>query len=105
MLPPLRERREDIQDLTSFFIVRYSKKAGKKINTISNKALQELIHYDWPGNIRELEHLIERSVLLATGDTIKEDSFTTAKKESNRRYGQRRSYYKNHNMRMKRNIS
>ncbi len=72
MLPPLRERREDIQDLASFFIVRYSKKAGKKINTISNKALQELIHYDWPGNIRELEHLIERSVLLATGDTIKE---------------------------------
>ncbi len=71
-LPPLRDRREDISSLTSYFIVRYSKKAGKKINTISTKALQELIQYYWPGNIRELEHLIERSVLLATGDTIKE---------------------------------
>ena len=71
-LPPLRDRREDIPQLASYFIVRYSKKAGKKINTISSKALQELTQYDWPGNIRELEHLIERSVLLATGDTIKE---------------------------------
>jgi formate hydrogenlyase transcriptional activator len=72
MLPSLRERREDILHLVSFFIVRYAKKAGKKITTISNKALQELMLYDWPGNIRELEHLIERSVLMATGDTIKE---------------------------------
>lgn len=71
-LPSLRDRREDIPPLVSYFIVRYSKKAGKKINTISNKTLQELIQYDWPGNIRELEHLIERSVLLTTGDTIKE---------------------------------
>lgn len=71
-LPSLRDRREDIPPLVSYFIVRYSKKAGKKINTINTKALQELSEYDWPGNIRELEHLIERSVLLATGDTIKE---------------------------------
>lgn len=71
-LPPLRNRREDIPSLASHFILRFSKKAGKKIHTFSNKALQELIQYDWPGNIRELEHLIERSVLLATGDTIKE---------------------------------
>jgi transcriptional regulator with GAF, ATPase, and Fis domain len=71
-LPPLRDRREDIPQIASYFIVRYAKKSGKKINTIGSKALQELIHYDWPGNIRELEHLIERSVLLATGDTIKE---------------------------------
>jgi DNA-binding NtrC family response regulator len=68
----LRSRREDIPQLASYFIVRYSKKAGKKITTISSKALQELSQYDWPGNIRELEHLIERSVLLATGETIKE---------------------------------
>jgi formate hydrogenlyase transcriptional activator len=69
-LPPLRNRREDIQALASHFIRRFAKKTGRKINTISNKALQELIEYHWPGNIRELEHLIERSVLLATGDTI-----------------------------------
>ncbi len=71
-LPPLRKRREDIPQLATFFIRRYSVKAGKKINTITNRALQELIEYEWPGNIRELEHLIERSVLLATGETIKE---------------------------------
>ena len=79
-LPSLKDRREDIPQLVSYFIVRYSKKAGKKINTISNKVLQELIQYDWPGNIRELEHLIERSVLLATGDTIKEIHLPEQKK-------------------------
>ena len=71
-LPPLKNRKEDIPSLASHFIQRISKKAGKNILSFSNKALQELINYDWPGNIRELEHLIERSVLLTTGDTIKE---------------------------------
>jgi formate hydrogenlyase transcriptional activator len=71
-LPSLRERRKDIPTLASYFIGRYAKKAGKKINTINNKVLQELVQYHWPGNIRELEHLIERSVLLTAGDTIKE---------------------------------
>ncbi len=71
-LPPLRKRREDISQLASHFILRFSKKAGKKITNFSNKALEQLQQYDWPGNIRELEHLIERSVLLTTGDAIKE---------------------------------
>ena len=71
-LPSLRNRREDIQPLTQFFIKRYSKKTGIQINNLSAKAMQELIKYDWPGNIRELEHFIERSVLLATSSTIKE---------------------------------
>jgi formate hydrogenlyase transcriptional activator len=71
-LPALRERREDIPTLASYFIARYAKKAGKRINTINSKVLQELVQYQWPGNIRELEHLIERSVLLTPGDTIKE---------------------------------
>lgn len=71
-LPPLRDRREDIPKLASHFILRYSKKSGKIINTLSNSALQLLKTYDWPGNIRELEHLIERSVVLTDGDTIKD---------------------------------
>ncbi|HTE27760.1 sigma-54-dependent Fis family transcriptional regulator [Flavitalea sp.] len=71
-LPPLRQRVEDISELAAHFILRFSKKAGKEITTLSHKALQELKNYHWPGNIRELEHLIERSVLLTTGDTIKE---------------------------------
>jgi transcriptional regulator with GAF, ATPase, and Fis domain len=69
-LPPLRSRTEDIPLLATHFIQRFSKKLGIQINKISNMALQELQHYNWPGNIRELEHLIERSILLTTGDTI-----------------------------------
>lgn len=70
-LPPLRERREDIPQLASHFIQRFAKKAGRNITALSNSALQELIQYNWPGNIRELEHLIERSILQAPGNTLK----------------------------------
>ncbi|MDP9076750.1 MAG: sigma 54-interacting transcriptional regulator [Bacteroidota bacterium] len=71
-LPALRDRREDIPLLAGYFIHRFAKKAGRQITTFSNRALQEMISYNWPGNIRELEHLIERSVLLSSGDTIKQ---------------------------------
>jgi formate hydrogenlyase transcriptional activator len=71
-LPPLRDRREDIPLLAEHFINLFSTKSGKKINGLCGLALQELIRYSWPGNIRELEHLIERSVLLATGNMIKQ---------------------------------
>ncbi|MEJ1241872.1 sigma 54-interacting transcriptional regulator [Chryseolinea sp. T2] len=71
-LPSLRDRIEDIPELASYFIDRYSKKTGKKITSLSKKVLQELKEYDWPGNIRELEHTIERSILLADGVTIKD---------------------------------
>jgi transcriptional regulator with GAF, ATPase, and Fis domain len=68
-LPPLRDRLEDIVSLTNFFVSRYSKNNGKKVTAISPKVIQELKSYEWPGNIRELEHLIERSILL-TSDTM-----------------------------------
>jgi transcriptional regulator with GAF, ATPase, and Fis domain len=71
-LPPLRERRADIPLLASYFIMHYAKKTGRKIETLSSRAMQELVGYDWPGNIRELEHLIERSILLTPGDMIKQ---------------------------------
>jgi len=71
-LPPLRERREDIPLLAAYFVGRFAKKAGRQITRLSNRALQDMIQYHWPGNIRELEHLIERSVLLSSGDTIKQ---------------------------------
>jgi formate hydrogenlyase transcriptional activator len=68
----LKERKEDIPLLATHFIHRYSKKVGRNITSLSSKALQEMMQYHWPGNIREMEHLIERSVLLSTGDTLKQ---------------------------------
>lgn len=79
-LPSLRNRREDIPQLATYFMKRFSKKAGKKINSIADKTLQELMEYNWPGNIRELEHLIERSVLLASENTIREIALPRQKK-------------------------
>lgn len=70
-LPSLRERKEDIPLLASYFIGRFGKKAGRKIKTISNRALQDMMLYNWPGNIRELEHQMERSILLCEGDMLK----------------------------------
>lgn len=71
-LPPLRDRMEDLEPLANFFIGKYSKNAGKKIARVSSKAIQQLYSYHWPGNIRELEHLIERSVLMASDDILRE---------------------------------
>ena len=70
-LPPLRHRVEDIPLLAAHFVSFFAKKTGKKISTLSNKVVQLLQQYSWPGNIRELEHLIERSILLTSGDTLK----------------------------------
>jgi formate hydrogenlyase transcriptional activator len=69
-LPPLRERKEDIPLLANHFISRFAKKSGRTIETLSNSVLHMLMRYDWPGNIREMEHLIERSILLTPGTTI-----------------------------------
>ena len=85
-LPPLRERVEDIEDLAYYFLQEYALKAKRDISKISQKALQQLKEYNWPGNIRELEHLIERSVLLTSKNEITEfeilKDFPLAKKEA-----------------------
>ena len=67
-LPPLREREEDIPMLIKYFIDRYARKAGKRISNISTKTLQLLRSYPWPGNIRELQNVIERSVILSDSE-------------------------------------
>lgn len=80
-LPPLRERTEDIPALANHFINYYNRKAGKKISGLSDKVLRNLMAYNWPGNIRELENLIERGVLLAKGTIIEDLPLPINKKE------------------------
>ena len=58
--------------LANYFMQRFARSVGKKITSISQKALADLQAYSWPGNIRELEHTIERSIILATGPILKE---------------------------------
>jgi formate hydrogenlyase transcriptional activator len=63
-LPPLRERKKDVPLLVNYFVDRYAKRAGKKINHIQKKALEALEQYSWPGNVRELQNVIERSLII-----------------------------------------
>ncbi|HWY53484.1 MAG TPA: sigma-54-dependent Fis family transcriptional regulator [Terriglobales bacterium] len=72
-VPPLRERVADIPLLVEYFIDRFGKKAGKKFRTIDKKSLGVLQAYDWPGNIRELQNVIERAVILSEGETFSVD--------------------------------
>jgi PAS domain S-box-containing protein len=67
-VPPLRKRKEDIPMLVEYFVKRYAEKAGKQICKIDNKALELCQSYPWPGNIRELQNIVERSVILCSGD-------------------------------------
>jgi transcriptional regulator with GAF, ATPase, and Fis domain len=71
--PPLRERTEDIPVLVEYFIDRYASKAGKKIRSVNKKTLDLLRSYPWPGNIRELQNLIERSVIVCETETLSVD--------------------------------
>ncbi|MEI9947161.1 MAG: sigma 54-interacting response regulator [Chitinophagaceae bacterium] len=71
-LPPLRERKEDIPALAYYFMNYYNRKTGKKITGLSDKVLKNMMAYNWPGNIRELEHLIERSILLTKASVIED---------------------------------
>lgn len=69
-LPPLRERREDIPDLVTFFIKKYNQEFGKRIKYIEENALKAIREYHWPGNIRQLESVIERAVLMCDTSSI-----------------------------------
>jgi formate hydrogenlyase transcriptional activator len=69
-LPPLRARREDIPALVEHFVEIYARRMGKQIDQISSETMSELASYAWPGNIRELQNFIERSVILSTGNVL-----------------------------------
>jgi PAS domain S-box-containing protein len=81
-IPPLRERGEDIALLVEYFIDRYARKAGKNIRDISKKTLELLQSYPWPGNIRELQNVIERSVLLCETESFSIDESWLPKQPS-----------------------
>jgi len=69
-VPPLRERKEDIPLLVQYFAERYASKAGKNITNINKKSMEALQSYTWPGNIRELQNVLERSVVICDTDTL-----------------------------------
>jgi PAS domain S-box-containing protein len=81
-IPPLRERKKDIPLLVEYFIDRYARKAGKSIRGISKKSLDLLQTYPWPGNIRELQHVIERSLIVSSGDVFSIDESWLSKEWS-----------------------
>jgi PAS domain S-box-containing protein len=73
-IPPLRERKADIPTLVEFFIDRFARRAGKKIRTVDSHSLRGLQSYSWPGNIRELQNIVERSVILCDTDQFSIDA-------------------------------
>jgi transcriptional regulator with GAF, ATPase, and Fis domain len=82
-IPPLKARKEDIHLLVNFFVAKFNKKIGKKIETIPKEALEALENYDWPGNVRELESVIERATIISPGPSLRIlDHFNTPPKES-----------------------
>jgi PAS domain S-box-containing protein len=72
-MPPLRDRREDIPVLTEYFIHHYAKLWGKRIRRVDRRTMTLFQTYDWPGNIRELQNVVERSVVLCSGETLSAD--------------------------------
>jgi len=74
-VPSLRERPEDILLLAKYFIDRYAREAGNRVRNIERKTLERLQTYDWPGNIRELQNVVERGMILCDGETFSIDEF------------------------------
>jgi transcriptional regulator with GAF, ATPase, and Fis domain len=81
-VPPLRERKDDILMLVEYFVQRYGKRAGRNIQLIDQKTLDLLQSYDWPGNIRELQNVIERSIILSSTDVFSVDELWLSKSTS-----------------------
>src|SRR5262249_25802707 len=69
-VPALRERPDDIPLLATFFMQRFARKFNKPVNRVSEETVQRLTRYSWPGNIRELQNIIERAVVLSQGNTL-----------------------------------
>jgi len=74
VVPPLRERRDDIPLLVEYFVARFSDRLGRKVSRVDRQTMELLQAYHWPGNIRELQNVIERSVILAEGGILRIDA-------------------------------
>jgi len=83
-VPPLRKRTEDIPMLVEYFVKRYAEKMGKQIRKIDRNTLKQCQLYSWPGNIRELQNIVERSVILSSGDTFWIEKAWLASQEASR---------------------
>ena len=70
-MPPLRHRRQDIPPLVRYFVQKLARRMGKQIDSIPTETLNKMMEWNWPGNIRELENLVERSVILTDGSTLR----------------------------------
>jgi transcriptional regulator with PAS, ATPase and Fis domain len=74
-IPPLRDRKKDLPLLADHFVEMYASKYRKPVKSINENALQRLKEYGWPGNIRELQHAIERAIIMSDNTTLSEDDF------------------------------
>ena len=83
--PALRQRREDIFELAVFFLNEHAERTGKLLTHIEPEAVEMLMAYDWPGNIRELENVIERAVVLADGPAVTVDDLPPEVRQPGRR--------------------
>jgi PAS domain S-box-containing protein len=81
-VPPLRERKDDLLMLTEYFVGHFARRVGKTFRSMDKKTLELFQSYDWPGNIRELQNVIERSVILSSGDVLSVDEFWLPKRSS-----------------------
>ena len=107
-VPPLRERREDIPLLIDYFVQRYNQRLGLAIKDVEKNCLQRLINYQWPGNIRELENIIERCMALADDDILTSkdlpQEFTAAGSALNEDYAERGFSIKKNRAHMEKNL-
>src|SRR5207245_4017463 len=71
VLPPLRERRDDIPMLARHFIQRFARRMGRRIDSIPAPVMDALVGYAWPGNVREMQNIIERAVILSAGSSLR----------------------------------
>ena len=95
-IAPLRNRAIDITLLTEYFVKHFNQKFGKNITRISKVALEQLSHYDWPGNIRELENVIERAMILSKTSTLKVEKLKKSNELTKDKFQRLEDYERNY---------